>query len=247
MADGSRVEGLPERLPRHIAIIMDGNGRWAKRRGLPRHEGHRAGGESVGEIIAECLKLKIPYLTLYAFSTENWKRPQREVDFLMRMLKEFLSRERRLITEHNVKIRAIGDLSKLQPDVAEEVRKAEELGRNNTALTLTVGLNYGGRAEIVQAARRFAEDCMAGRASPALLDEETFSRYLYTAGIPDPDLLIRTAGEMRVSNFLLWQISYSEIYVSDVLWPDFRAPQLHEALREYARRERRFGATSESQ
>ncbi|HOX37106.1 MAG TPA: isoprenyl transferase [Candidatus Brocadiia bacterium] len=246
MADAPQGDPLPEHLPRHIAVIMDGNGRWAERRGLPRHEGHRAGGESVGEIISECLKLRIPYLTLYAFSTENWKRPIKEVRFLMGMLKEFLSRERKLITEHNVRIRAIGDLSRLPSEVAEEVRKAEDIGRGNTALTLSVGLNYGGRADILQAARRFAEDCLSGRAKASDLNEETFAGYLTTAGIPDPDLLIRTAGEMRVSNFLLWQISYSEIYISDVLWPDFRAPQLHEALREYARRERRYGATSES-
>jgi undecaprenyl diphosphate synthase len=228
-------------LPNHIAIIMDGNGRWAKERGLPRNRGHREGVNSVREITRECAKLGIRQLTLYAFSVENWKRPKSEVGFLMRMLRRFLIAERKEIMDNNIRLAAIGRLHELPKEVQEELRKSREMSKGNTGMTLCLALNYSGRAEIADAVAKIARDASAGALKPKDVTEELISGSLYTAGMPDPDLLIRTSGEMRVSNFLLWQISYTEIYVTPLCWPDFRKPQLMEAIAEYARRERRFG------
>jgi len=231
----------PTNLPQHIAIIMDGNGRWARERGLPRNRGHREGVNSVREITRECAKLGIRQLTLYAFSVENWKRPKNEVDFLMRMLRRFLIAERKEIMENNIRLTAIGRIHELPKEVQKELRKTREMSKNNKGMTLCLALNYGGRSEIADAVAKIAKDASDGALKPGDVNEDLISNYLYTAGMPDPDLLIRTSGEMRVSNFLLWQISYAELYVTPLCWPDFRKPQLMEAIAEYAKRERRFG------
>lgn len=232
-------EALP--LPKHIAIIMDGNGRWAQQRGLPRTEGHEAGAESVRVITQECAKLGIEQLTLYAFSAENWKRPSREVNFLMRLLKRYLVEERDEINQNNIRFTTIGNTEKLPGGVRKEMAATKELSRPNTGTILCLALNYGGRDEIVRAVRRAARDAVEGRVKPGRITEESFSQYLDTAGMRDPDLLVRTAGELRVSNFLLWQISYAELYVTPWCWPDFRKEQLLEAIRAYGERERKFG------
>jgi len=236
-----------ENLPKHIAIIMDGNGRWAKERGLPRYKGHETGAESVRKITTECARRGIHQLTLYAFSTENWKRPRQEVNYLMRLLRRYLIDERQEIMENNIRFRVIGDTSALPAGVRKAMDKTIQMSSANTGTTLCLALNYGGRDEIVRAVRRFARDVASGRARADDLDEAAFSQYLDTAGMPEVDLLIRTAGEMRVSNFLLWQVSYAELWVTEVCWPDFREPQLAEALRAYARRERRFGGIENEQ
>jgi len=220
---------------------MDGNGRWARERGLPRNRGHREGVNSVREITRECAKLGIRQLTLYAFSVENWKRPKNEVDFLMRMLRRFLIAERKEIMENNIRLTAIGRIHELPKEVQKELRKTREMSKNNKGMTLCLALNYGGRSEIADAVAKIAKDASDGALKPGDVNEDLISNYLYTAGMPDPDLLIRTSGEMRVSNFLLWQISYAELYVTPLCWPDFRKPQLMEAIAEYAKRERRFG------
>jgi len=229
------------KLPRHIAIIMDGNGRWATERGLTRNRGHREGVNSVREITRECAKLGIKQLTLYAFSVENWKRPKAEVNFLMRMLRRFLVQERKEIMDNDIRLAAIGRLHELPKGVRKELRETMEMSGDNKGMTLCLALNYGGRTEIVDAAARIARGVEDGSIRPGDIDEEMFARHLYTSGMPEPDLLIRTSGEMRVSNFLLWQMSYTEIYVTRVLWPDFRKKELMKAIREYAKRERRFG------
>jgi len=231
----------PTNLPQHIAIIMDGNGRWARERGLPRNRGHREGVNSVREITRECAKIGIKQLTLYAFSVENWKRPKNEVAFLMRMLRRFLIAERKEIMDNDIRLTAIGRIHELPKEVQNELRKTREMSKDNEGMTLCLALNYGGRTEIADAAAKIAKDMRDGALKPGDVNEELVGKYLYTAGMPDPDLLIRTSGEMRVSNFLLWQISYAELYVTPLCWPDFRRPQLMEALAEYARRERRFG------
>lgn len=234
---------MENNLPRHIAIIMDGNGRWAKRRGLPRTLGHRAGIKSVRRIVEACVELKIPVLTLYAFSVENWKRPKREIDTLMRLLSEFLEKEIDEMNEHNIRFTAIGRTEELPDFVRQRLERTITATAKNTGLTLNLALNYGGRSEIVDAVRKIAADVKQDHLRPDDIDEAFFSRYLYTHALPDPDLLIRTSGEMRLSNFLLWQISYSEIYVTGKFWPDFTKKDLEEAIREFRRRERRFGAT----
>jgi len=220
---------------------MDGNGRWARERGLPRNRGHREGVNSVREITRECAKIGIKQLTLYAFSVENWKRPKNEVDFLMRMLRRFLIAERKEIMENGIRLEAIGRIHELPRAVRQELDKTREMSKGNKGMTLCLALNYGGRAEIADAAAKIAKLVSEGALKPKDVSEEVISNYLYTAGMPDPDLLIRTSGEMRVSNFLLWQMSYAEFYVTDICWPDFRKPQLMEAIAEYQRRERRFG------
>ncbi|HRR25378.1 MAG TPA: polyprenyl diphosphate synthase [Acidobacteriota bacterium] len=227
----------PDRLPRHVAVIMDGNGRWACRRGLPRVEGHRAGIEAVRSIFEYSARLEIPVLTLYAFSTENWKRPPEEVNTLWRLLLNYLDQELERLCSHGVRFRPIGRLDGLPPDVRQALSKAEEVTRLNRRMTLVVALNYSGRLEIVDAVNRLLE---AGFQAP--IDKDTLESRLYTAGLPDPDLLIRTGGELRVSNFLLWQIAYAEFYVSEVLWPDFRGLHYLEALIAFQQRERRFGS-----
>ena len=236
----------PERLPRHIAIIMDGNGRWAVRRGLQRVMGHQEGAKAVRKVVTECARLRTEmgrpdYLTLYSFSLENWKRPADEVQFLMQMYIDYLKLELPTMMENNIRFRQIGRLENLPDPVLEQVARTLEQTKNNTGLNLVLALNYGSRAEITDAVRCIAEKVKAGHLEPRDIHESTITDHLYTAGMPDPDLLIRTAGEMRLSNYLLWQISYAELYVSDVLWPDFTEPQLHAALRSFAARNRRFG------
>ena len=217
-------------LPRHIAIIMDGNGRWAGERGLSRLEGHKAGAETVRAITTACAEIGIEYLTLYAFSVENWKRPQREIKGLMRYLKEYLKNELALMQKENIRLLAIGRTDEFPPSVRKVLKGTIEATAGNTGLTLVLALNYGGRAEIIDGAKGLLKDGLAGKLDPEKLDEETFSRYLYTGNIPDPDLLVRTSGEMRISNFLLWQISYAEIWITPVCWPDFTKDHLLTAV-----------------
>jgi undecaprenyl diphosphate synthase len=231
----------PQCLPRHVAIIMDGNGRWAQARGLPRIDGHSRGVQSVRTAIEECCRLGLEQLTLYCLSVENWKRPQPELDFLMALLHKYLLAERVEIMEQNIRFTTIGRRQGLPPAVLREIDENIRLSRDNTGMMLTLAINYGGRAELVDALRILAEQVQRGTLSPDDLDEAAVSDALYTAGMPDPDLLIRTAGEMRVSNFLLWQISYAELWVTEKCWPDFDAATLHDALRNYAGRTRRFG------
>jgi undecaprenyl diphosphate synthase len=229
-------------LPRHVAIIMDGNGRWARQRHLPRIEGHRAGAESARIIIRTAGELGIKYLTLYAFSVENWNRPKDEVDALMKYLVHYLKTETPELNKNNVRLAIIGQVYRLPELVQEHLRKSIATLSKNNGLTLIMALSYGGRTEIVDAVRGIAEKVKAGEIDPPDITEEVFARHLYTRNLPDPDVLIRTSGEMRVSNFLLWQISYTELVVTQTLWPDFRKPQFFAALEEYNRRHRRFGA-----
>jgi undecaprenyl diphosphate synthase len=231
----------PARLPRHVAIIMDGNGRWAQQRGLPRVEGHRRGTQSVRATIEEGVRLGLEQLTLYCLSTENWKRPQLELDFLMALLHEYLLAERQEILEQNIRFTTIGRRDGLPDSVLREIDENIRLSQSNTGMTLCLAINYSGRTEMVDAVRSLAEQAKQGKLQPDDIDESMVEAALYTAGMPDPDLLIRTAGEMRVSNFLLWQISYAELWVTPKCWPDFDAATLQEGLRDYARRERRFG------
>jgi undecaprenyl diphosphate synthase len=231
-----------QRWPRHIAIIMDGNGRWAKSQGLPRIEGHRRGAETVRLITEECARLNLAQLTLFAFSSENWRRPREEVDFLMELYRLHLIQERPTILKNKIRFRTIGRREGIPPQVMEEVYRTIEMSAGNTGMTLCLAVNYGGRQEIADAARRLAQEAARGALDPAAVTEETFAQALDTAGMPDPDLLVRTAGEMRLSNFLLWQTSYAEIWVTETLWPDFRDPDLWAAMRDFSRRERRFGA-----
>jgi undecaprenyl diphosphate synthase len=243
---GSAEEALArqvnfDRLPAHIAVIMDGNGRWAAQRHLPRVEGHRAGIDSVRDVVEGSARLGIKVLTLYAFSVENWKRPATEVSTLMMLLKRYLRSELNTLLRNNIKFRVVGRVEDLAPDVQQELRDAEARTAANGGMQFNIALNYGGRAEIVEAARRMlVEGLPADR-----LDEACFASYLYTAGQPDPDLLIRTSGEMRVSNFLLWQIAYAEIWVTDTLWPDFRQRHLLEAIVAYQKRDRRYGGINQ--
>jgi len=230
-----------ERLPEHIAVIMDGNGRWAQRQGLPRVEGHRNGVKSVRKITEECARLGLKQLTLYCLSSENWKRPQPELDFLMHLLEQYMIEERSLIMEQNMTVSVIGRRDGIPDRVLAEIDKTIELTSKNTGTRLCLAINYGGRGEMVDAIRHIANDAANGKISTDEIDEQCVSRYLYTDGMPDPDLLIRTAGELRVSNFLLWQISYSEIWVTEKCWPEFREADLHDAIRDFVRRDRRFG------
>ncbi len=232
---------FPE-IPRHIAVIMDGNGRWAKERGLPRREGHRAGAESVREITDACIDLGVEYLTLYAFSSENWNRPEAEVKALMTLLDRFLSEKAKDLDRQNIRLLAIGQLDRLPEKTRALLERIMDRTANHTALTLVLALSYGGREEIVSAAKSIAADAAAGTITAEDVNAELFASRLQTANIPDPDLLLRTSGEMRVSNFLLWQISYSEIVIVRKFWPDFRQSDLFEAVKEYQRRHRRFGA-----
>jgi undecaprenyl diphosphate synthase len=226
-----------ERLPRHVAIIMDGNGRWAGQRHLPRVEGHRAGIDSVRDVIEASARVGLEVLTLYAFSVENWKRPAAEVGTLMMLLKRYLRSELNTLLSNNIRFNVVGRTGDLAPDVVHELGEAERQTSRNTGMLFNIALNYGGRTEIVDAARRAIESGMPA----ASLDEQALSGFMYTAGQPDPDLLIRTSGEMRVSNFLLWQIAYAEIYVTETLWPDFRCRHLLEAILAYQKRDRRYG------
>ena len=231
----------PERLPRHIAVIMDGNGRWAKKLGKPRIFGHKAGADSVKAIIDTCARLEISAVTLYAFSTENWKRPKAEVSGLMSMLKKVLRRELDEVSSHNIRFQAIGNIAGLAPDVQAELAYATEKTASNTGMIMCVALNYGGRAEITDAARKAAAQIIEAGGSVEQLSEADIERNLYTHGMPEVDLMIRTSGEMRISNFLLWQLAYSEIYVTPTLFPDFRRPEIFQAIIDYQKRDRRFG------
>jgi len=232
------------RLPRHVAIIMDGNGRWAKLRHKQRVEGHRAGIASVRDVVETSARLGLQVLTLYAFSVENWKRPKSEVSTLMALLKRYLRLELDTLLGNNIRFRVIGRSEDLPEDVRDELQRAMEKTSDRTGLLFNIALNYGGRAEITDAVRRLASDLVSQGRQPREVDEAMLASYLYTAGQPDPDLLIRTSGEMRVSNFLLWQIAYAEIWVTDVLWPDFRRKHLLQAIADYQKRERRYGGIS---
>ena len=229
------------KIPVHIAIIMDGNGRWATRRGLPRAMGHRAGVESLREIVKTCSSIGVQYLTVYAFSTENWKRPVAEVNILMDILVEYLKKEILELHDNNVRVRAIGRINELPVKAGEALREAEQHTKDNKGLTLNLALNYGGREELVEAVKQIGRDVVANKLSPDDINETIISQYLYTAGTPDPDLLIRPSGELRISNFLLWQAAYSEFWYSPVLWPDFRKVHLLQAVVDYQNRQRRFG------
>jgi len=230
-----------ERLPRHIAIIMDGNGRWARQRGLPRIEGHRKGVATVRAVVAHCVRLGIEQLTLYCLSSENWKRPPAELDFLMHLLEQYMVEERGEILRQNIRLTTIGRREGIASDALRAMDHTVELSRGNTGLRLCLAINYGGRQEIVEAVRRIAAEAVSGGIRLEDIDEKLVSARLDTADMPDPDLVVRTAGELRVSNFLLWQISYAEIWVTERCWPDFNEQLLNEAIQAFARRERRFG------
>ena len=229
------------RLPRHVAIIMDGNGRWAKRRGLPRTAGHAAGAETFRTIATYCKDIGLEYLTVYAFSTENWKRPAEEVSAIMGLLKKYLLEAIGKMEKDRVKMKFLGDLSPLNDELKELCLRTEEISTHYEGCQVNICLNYGGRDEIVRAAKAFARDCAEGRADPNHLTQEAFGNYLYSAGVPDPDLIIRPSGEVRISNFLLWQSAYAEFYFTDVLWPDFTKEELLKALADYQHRSRRYG------
>ena len=229
------------RLPRHVAITMDGNGRWAKKRGLPRTAGHAAGSENFRDIATYCKEIGIGYLTVYAFSTENWKRPAEEVSSIMGLLEKYLYEAIEKMERDNIKLRIFGNTEPLPDNLKALIVKTDEISRRLEGFQANVCLNYGGRDEIIRGAVRFAKECAEGRKSPSDLNEASFSDYLYSAGVPDPDLIIRTGGEVRTSNFMLWQSAYSEYYYTDVLWPDFGRQELNRAITEYQNRERRFG------
>ena len=234
-----------EMLPKHLAIIMDGNGRWAKRQGKPRIFGHEKGAKTVREIIQEVSEIGIPYLTLYAFSTENWKRPKLEVEALMHLLSRYLKKEVAIMQENNIRLNAIGDLESLPSKVRKELYKAMEQTQNNTSTTVSLALAYGGQQELLQMTQQLALRVQQGQLTPQQITPELIQQTLYTQNIPPVDLLIRTSGECRISNFLLWQIAYAELYFTDILWPDFSPEELRKALANYQNRERRFGKTSE--
>lgn len=235
----------PDKLPQHIAIIMDGNGRWAERHAMGRVLGHRKGAESVRVVVRTCRRIGISCLTLYAFSMENWLRPKAEVRALLQLLKEYLVNEVQEMMDQDIRLTAIGNLDSLGAPVLMKLRETIERTAGNQGMVLNLALSYGGRDEIATAAGRMVSDSLAGKIKPADVTKELFQRYLYTSALPDPDLLIRTGGEYRISNFLLWQMAYTEFYFTDILWPDFREPDLMEAIAEYQQRERRFGRTSE--
>ena len=236
-----RVHGA---VPRHVAIIMDGNGRWARERRMPRPFGHRSGMRAVREVVEGAVEVGLEVLSLFAFSQENWQRPATEITALMSLLEEYIAREADELHERGVRVRALGALERLTPQAAAAVERVVTRTAANDRLTFNLFISYGGRDELVRAARLLAEDAVAGRLDPSAIDEATFASRLYTDGCPDPDLLIRTSGEQRISNFLLWQVAYSELFLSRVLWPDFTRAELYEAIREYQLRERRFGRVS---
>lgn len=239
----AEIEGI--KIPRHLAVIMDGNGRWATARGLPRVKGHEEGAESVRAVVRACRELGVEAVTLYSFSTENWRRPPGEIAALMKLLARYVTTERDELLDNDIKLQAIGQVDRLPDFVRRPLNGLSKLTASRpTRMTLTLALSYGGRMEIVDAVREVARRAARGQLRPEDITEASFSDFLYTAGLPDPDLLVRTSGELRISNFLLWQLAYAEIFVTPVAWPDFRRPQLLQAFREFARRERRFGKTS---
>lgn len=228
-------------IPAHVALILDGNGRWAKKRGLPRQMGHKKGCETVEQIVEDAARIGIKYLTVYGFSTENWKRPEEEVGALMQLFRFYTKRLLKIATESNVRVKMIGERNRFAPDIIDGINRLEEQTKENTGLTFVIAVNYGGRDEITRAVRKVMEAVKAGTLSAEEMTENVFASYLDTADIPDPDLLIRTSGELRLSNYLLWQLAYSELYVTDCLWPDFNKEELMEAIRQYNKRDRRFG------
>jgi undecaprenyl diphosphate synthase len=235
------------KIPGHIAVIMDGNGRWAKKQGFRRVFGHQNGAESVRQITRECARLGVKRLTLYAFSADNWKRPEREVNFLMKLLRRYLADERGEIMDNNIRFTAIGRLQFLPADVREELDRTIAMSRSNSGMVMCLALSYGARQELVDAVQRIAEDVKAGKLDPSKIDEDAISKRLYDPEAQDPDLLIRTGGDVRVSNFLLWQISYTELFVTPVMWPEFTKEHLHEAILDYSRRDRRFGQVQDTE
>lgn len=231
-------------IPAHVALILDGNGRWAKKRGLPRQMGHKKGCETVEQIVEDAARLGIKYLTVYGFSTENWKRPAEEVGALMQLFRYYTKRLLKIAVENNIRVKMIGERSRFAPDIVDGINRLEQDTKDNTGLTFIIAVNYGSRDEITRAVRKIMDDCRSGKLSGDDMTEEVFASYLDTAGIPDPDLLIRTSGELRLSNYLLWQLAYTELYVTDCLWPDFNREELLHAIRQYNKRERRFGGVS---
>ena len=240
-ASSSKQIDAPEKKPRHIAIIMDGNGRWAQQQGLPRVEGHLRGVESVRRIMEACRDLGVEVLTLYCLSSENWKRPAAELEFLLTLLREYLIAERDTLVKNNLRLKIIGRRERMPPEVQDEMDRTLDACSKNTGMTLCLAINYGSRAELVDSVRAIAEQVAAGKLQPSDIEEQTIDDQLYTAGLPDPDLLIRTSGEMRISNFLLWQISYSELWVTETAWPEFDRQHLESAIAEFSNRQRRFG------
>ncbi len=235
------MENKERAVPRHVAIILDGNGRWAKKRMLPRNAGHAAGSKNVEKICEAAWNMGIEYVTMYAFSTENWSRPKEEVDALMKLLESYLKDCIKTSKKNNMQVRVIGDISRLEPQLQDRIRELEEVSAQNTGLHFQVALNYGSRDEITRAVRKMAEDVKNGELAPETISDETITDYLDTKGIPDPDLMIRTSGEQRLSNYLLWQLAYAEFYFTDVLWPDFNKKELEKAVEFYQKRDRRFG------
>lgn len=235
------IDGKIYNIPQHVAIILDGNGRWAKKRFMPRNYGHAQGSKNVEKICEVAWNLEIKYLTVYAFSTENWKRPQKEVDTLMKLLKDYLEDCLERTSKNNMRVRVLGDKTGLSDDIRQSIEELEAVSAKNTGLNFSIALNYGSRDEMVRAIRHLAADAVSGSLRPEAVDEKVFERYLDTADLPDPDLLIRTSGEQRLSNFLLWQLAYTEFYFTDVLWPDFDRTELIRAIEQYNTRDRRFG------
>lgn len=234
-------------VPQHIAIILDGNGRWAKAKGMPRNYGHAQGSKNVEKICEEAWRMGIKYLTVYAFSTENWNRPKAEVDALMTLLRNYMKTCLKTAAKNDMKIRVIGDKKPLDDDIKKRIEELEEATKNNGGLNFTIALNYGSRDEMIRAARKMGQDCAEGKLNPEEITEEVFSSYLDTAGIPDPDLLIRTSGEQRLSNYLLWQLAYTEFYFTDIPWPDFNKKELEKAIEQFNRRDRRYGGIKEEE
>lgn len=235
------------KIPQHVAIILDGNGRWAKKKGMPRNYGHAQGSKNVEKICEEAYKMGIRYLTVYAFSTENWNRPKKEVDTLMKLLRDYMKTCLKTADTNHMRVRVLGDKKGLDEDIQNRIRELEEATKDNDGLCFQIALNYGSRDEMIRAVRRIAKDCRMGRVAPDEIDEKLFESYLDTYGIPDPDLMIRTSGEQRLSNYLLWQLAYSEFYFTDVLWPDFTKEELEKAILHYNSRERRFGNVTEGE
>ncbi len=240
----NKYNQIPE-LPAHIALFMDGNGRWAKRRGLPRSAGHRAGANAIKKLVEDCDAIGLKYLTAYTFSTENWKRSDEEIKNIMTLIREFLDYTEEQFRDSNVRVKFIGLRSRLDADIIEKIERTEKRTEEKTGMTFILALDYGSRSEITEAVKEILKECLAGKLNPELIDEETVAEHLFTAGIPDPDLIIRSSGEKRLSNYLLWQASYSELWFSDVLWPDFRLRHLLKAVREYNQRIRRFGGVKQ--
>lgn len=235
------------KIPQHVALILDGNGRWAKKRGLPRQMGHKKGCETVEQTVEDAARMGIRYLTVYGFSTENWKRPEEEVGALMQLFRFYTKRLLKIAKNNNVRVKMIGEKRRFAPDIVDGINRLEEETRDNTGLTFIIAVNYGSRDEITRAVRKVMDRCLGGEIMPEEMTETLFASFLDTAGIPDPDLLIRTSGELRLSNFLLWQLAYSEIYIADCLWPDFNNEELVKAIEQYNRRERRFGGVTQAE